>query len=114
MRAFDLLAKAELDIRNASQPRYHFEMALLRWMHLRKLVPLSELMEQMGGSGGARLQSPALSAPAAAPRGTAPRTLAPRTVAPSQSAPSHPRTPAPSHPPFLPFLPPPLRLPEGS
>jgi len=99
MRAFDLLAKAELDIRTASQPRYHFEMALLRWMHLRKLVPLSELMEQMGGSGGARLQSPALSAPAAAPRGAVSRTLAPRTVAPSQPgpvAPSHSRTLAPS------------------
>src|SRR5688572_28302643 len=80
MRAFDLLAAAELDIRNASQPRYHFEMALLRWMHLRKLVPLSELMEQMGGSGGARLQSPALP-PTAAPRGAASRTLAPRTLA---------------------------------
>ncbi len=107
MRAFDLLAKAELDIRNASQPRYHFEMALLRWMHLRKLVPLSELMEQMGGSGGARLQSPTPNAPALAPRGTAPRTIAPRTVAPTQPrtldlsqsgtlAPSHPRTLAPS------------------
>ena len=99
MRAFDLLAKAELDIRNASQPRYHFEMALLRWMHLRKLVPLSELMEQMGGSGGARLQSPAPNAPALAPRGTAARTLAPRTVAGSQPgpvAPSNPRTVTPS------------------
>ena len=51
MRAFDLLAKAEQDIRNASQPRYHFEMVLLQWMHLRKLVPLTELMEQMGGAG---------------------------------------------------------------
>ena len=96
MRAFDLLAKAELDIRNASQPRYHFEMALLRWMHLRKLVPLSELMEQMGGSGGARLQSPALSAPAAAPRGTASRTLAPSHPRPVAPAPSHARTLAPS------------------
>jgi DNA polymerase-3 subunit gamma/tau len=109
MRAFDLLAKAELDIRNASQPRYHFEMALLRWMHLRKLVPLSELMEHMGGSGGARLQSPAPggSAPAArgtaqgsiAPRPAAPRTVAPRTVAsphPAPSVPSHPHTLAPS------------------
>jgi DNA polymerase III subunit gamma/tau len=48
MRAFDLLAKAEQDIRNASQPRYHFEMVLLRWMHLRKLVPLTELMESLG------------------------------------------------------------------
>ena len=30
MRAFDLLANAEQDIRNASQPRYHFEMVLLQ------------------------------------------------------------------------------------
>ena len=51
MRAFDLLAKAEQDIRNASHPRYHFEMVLLRWMHLRKLVPLAELLEQLGGGG---------------------------------------------------------------
>jgi DNA polymerase-3 subunit gamma/tau len=59
MRAFDLLAKAETDIRAASQPRYHFEMALLRWMHLRKLVPLTELIEQIGGGGGSRpVQSP--------------------------------------------------------
>jgi DNA polymerase-3 subunit gamma/tau len=57
MRAFDLLAKAEQDIRNASQPRYHFEMVLLRWMHLRKLVPLTELMEQMG-AGAFKSQIP--------------------------------------------------------
>ena len=58
MRAFDLLAKAELDIRNASQPRYHFEMVLLRWMHLRKLVPLTELMEQMSAGVGFKTQNP--------------------------------------------------------
>jgi DNA polymerase III gamma/tau subunit len=50
MRAFDLLAKAETDIRTASHPRYHFEMMLLRWMHLRKLVPLVDLMEQLGAT----------------------------------------------------------------
>ena len=44
MRAFDLLAAAEQEIRNASQPRFHFEMVLLKWMHLRKLVPLTELL----------------------------------------------------------------------
>jgi DNA polymerase-3 subunit gamma/tau len=59
MRAFDLLAKAETDIRAAAHPRYHFEMALLRWMHLRKLVPLTDLMEQLGGAGGGRLSAPA-------------------------------------------------------
>ena len=50
MRAFDLLAKAEQDIRTASHPRYHIEMLLMRWMHLRKLVPLMELLEGGGGS----------------------------------------------------------------
>jgi len=63
MRAFDVLAKAETDIRTAAHPRYHFEMALLRWMHVRKLVPLTELLEQMAGGG-----APRGAAPAAAPR----------------------------------------------
>ena len=44
MRAFDLLSNAEQEIRTASHPRYYFEMLLLRWMHLRKLVPLADLM----------------------------------------------------------------------
>jgi DNA polymerase-3 subunit gamma/tau len=54
MRAFELLAKAEQDIRTASHPRYHIEMLLLRWMHLRKLVPLMDLLEGGGGSAPAR------------------------------------------------------------
>jgi len=44
LRAFDLLTKAEQEIRVSDQPRYNMEMALLRLMHLRKLVPLSELL----------------------------------------------------------------------
>jgi DNA polymerase-3 subunit gamma/tau len=44
LRAFDVLSKAEFEIRGASQPRYHLEMALLRWIHMRKLVPLTELL----------------------------------------------------------------------
>ena len=55
MRAFDILAKAEQDIRTASHPRYYVEMLLLRWMHLRKLVPLMELLE--GGGGGTPARS---------------------------------------------------------
>ena len=45
LRGFDVLAKAEFEIRGATQPRYHFEVAMLRWMHLRKLVPLAELLD---------------------------------------------------------------------
>ena len=56
MRGFDVIARAEFEIRGSMQPRYHLEMALLRWMHLRKLVPLDELLQGGGGilpsSGG--------------------------------------------------------------
>ena len=48
LRGFDVLSRAEFDIRGAAQPRYHFEMAMLRWIHLRGLVPLAELL---GGAG---------------------------------------------------------------
>lgn len=47
MRAFDVLTKADYDIRGAAQPRYHLEMALVRWIHLRKLVPLADLIQQL-------------------------------------------------------------------
>ncbi len=45
MRSFDLLTKAEADIRGSAYPRYHLEMAILRWIHLRKLVPISDLIQ---------------------------------------------------------------------
>jgi DNA polymerase III subunit gamma/tau len=64
MRAFDLLSTAEQEIRNVSHPRYYFEMILLRWMHLRKLVPLSDLIEQMGSGAGIKSVPRTLNAPA--------------------------------------------------
>jgi DNA polymerase III subunit gamma/tau len=88
MRAFDLLSKAEVEVRGAAQPRYYFEMTLLRWMHLRKLVPLADLLDQMGGtlprpSGSVRPVTPA-PAPARQP---APRTpVAPKPVEPPKKA----------------------------
>ncbi len=51
LRAFDLLTRAEADIRGAAQPRYHLEMALLRWMHLRKLVPIEDLIAGLPVTG---------------------------------------------------------------
>jgi DNA polymerase-3 subunit gamma/tau len=66
LRAFDLLARAEVDIKAAAQPRYHLEMVLLRWIYLRKLVPIEELIAGAASASGA---SPAArpSAPAAKP-----------------------------------------------
>ena len=51
MRAFDVLTKAEFDIKSAAQPRYHLEMALLRWIHLGKLTPLVDLIGQIQNGG---------------------------------------------------------------
>jgi DNA polymerase III subunit gamma/tau len=67
LRAFDVLAKAEADIRFATQPRHHVEMALLRWMHLGQLQPLTELIAALGGGGAAGGGSPKLPRPAAPP-----------------------------------------------
>jgi DNA polymerase-3 subunit gamma/tau len=102
MRAFDLLAKTEQDIRLAAHPRYHFEMAMLKWMHLRRLVPLADLLEQMGSAprGAASLQPPARAAsplppraPASPQRAVSSKEPAPRAAAPSRAAPA-PATPA--------------------
>ena len=74
MRAFEVLTKAEVDIRASMQPRYHLEMALLRWIHLRKLVPLSNLIH------GLEAQAP--SASRAAPQVARPAAAEPRLSAP--------------------------------
>ena len=57
MRAFDLLSNAEQEIRTASHPRYQFEMMLLKWMHTRKLVSLTDLLAS-GGSAVSKPQIP--------------------------------------------------------
>jgi DNA polymerase-3 subunit gamma/tau len=79
MRAFDVLTKAEYDIRGAAYPRYHLEMALLRWIHLRKLVPISELIQSAERGGPARAPRAA-----AAPRPAA--SAAPTARQPSTAA----------------------------
>ena len=77
LRAFDLLSRGEYEIRNAAHPRYYFEMLLLRWMHVRKLVPLAELF---GGSSGSL--PPASSASTGSTSGGG-KALTPRRAAPA-------------------------------
>src|SRR5258705_2315991 len=67
LRAFDLLTKTEADIRGAAQPRYHLEMALLKWIYLRKLVPIEDLIT--GAASGKAAASP----PSAQARSESPR-----------------------------------------
>ena len=104
MRAFDVLSQAEVDIRGAAQPRHHFEMALLKWMHLRRLVPLTELL----AAGAARSEPSTRPAPAAA----APAAQPPRPPARPRQAAAAPRSappPARPAPPPAKSAPPPAR-----
>ncbi len=76
MRAFEVLTKAEYEIRGSAQPRYHLEMALLRWIHLRKLVPISDLIAgvEKGGGGAPARRAAATLTPPEPPRPAAVRT----------------------------------------
>jgi DNA polymerase-3 subunit gamma/tau len=98
MRAFDLLSKAEQEIRAASHPRYYFEMALLRWMHLRKLVSLVDLLE---GSGSAPAPvrakiTPVANKPAPAAIKSAPTSASGLAPTASRLAPKASSNPAPT------------------
>ncbi len=75
LRAFDALTRTEQEVRVSDQPRYNLEMGLLRLMHLRKLVPLGELLGL--AEKGAPRPGLAPRAPLAAP---APRSAAPVPV----------------------------------
>jgi DNA polymerase III subunit gamma/tau len=77
MRAFDVLTKADYDIRGSTQPRYHLELALLRWVHLRRLVPLTDIIQGLDKGGAA---VPRTGTPAPAPARPASAPIAPKPV----------------------------------
>ena len=93
MRAFDVLAKAEFEIRGTAQPRYHFEIAVLKWIHLRKLVPLTALIEGVPATAPANAQGRGARVAQSAPQRPAPSTPSPS--APSKKASAAPPTEAP-------------------
>lgn len=97
MRAFDVVARAEREIHNAAQPRYHLEMALLRWMHLRKLVPLTELLEGMTGQAATRGVTRSAPSGPTSPVASASRTKQTKTARNSTTSKqvSRPNTPLP-------------------
>jgi DNA polymerase III subunit gamma/tau len=88
LRAFDLLARAEQEIKVAAQPRYSFEMALLRWIHLRKLVPIEDLIAGQAPAGR----------PASPPAGASPARSTPLAAA-KPSPPVSKQATAPATPP---------------
>jgi hypothetical protein len=89
-----------MDIRGAAQPRYHLEIALLRWIHLRKLVAIEDLVAgAASGSPRAALATSRSAEPAVQPaaRPAVPKfTPAAASASTSASAPKRPESPSPS------------------
>ena len=94
LRAFDLLTKAENDIRGAAQPRYHLEIALLRWIYLRKLMPIEELIAGVPPSGGGAPSSRAAT-PSRPPAASAPPKFVSPSAVPRSPIADSPRSPIP-------------------
>ena len=105
MRAFDVLAKAEVEVRSSAQPRYHLEMAVLKWIHLGKLVPLTALLEGVPAQVPAK--SPTRRAQPVAPSSQRPAAPASRRHSPSKTVSAAPRAAAPAPPPASPAEQPP-------
>jgi DNA polymerase-3 subunit gamma/tau len=93
LRSFDVLTRAESEVRAAAEPRYNFEMALLRWIHLRQLTPLADLIDRLENgaplSGGSGPRSPGGPPPAARPAPSSSASVARKlSLAPVRSAPA--------------------------
>ncbi len=79
LRIFDVLTRAEADLRWAQDPRVTLELALLKMVQMRRLMPFAELVE--------RVERLAADTPAPAPSGRAGSAL---PLAPSAARPSPP------------------------
>jgi DNA polymerase-3 subunit gamma/tau len=93
LRTFD-----ELGYRQ--EQRFHFELGLLKLVHLRRLLPIEEALSQFGGA-------PRTSSGASAPRAVPAAAASPRPAAPAPSA-------AAPRPAFSPFEQDKRRRPEAS
>jgi len=103
LRSFDVLTRAESEVRAAAEPRYNFEMALLRWIHLRKLTPLADLIDRLE-SGAALSPGPRSSGGSGPPSAPAPRPAPPSSASVARKLSSAPARPAaaPGPPPARP------------
>ncbi len=99
LRTFDGFTRAEYDVRQSDYPRFQLEMALLRLMHLRKLLPLAELLEGAGARGlaasAARPAAPTPPRSAPAPPLAASRPTMPPAPPRQAPAPAARQAPAP-------------------
>ncbi|HET9370341.1 MAG TPA: hypothetical protein VFO19_08835, partial [Vicinamibacterales bacterium] len=92
------------EIRSSSQPRHAFEMALVKWIHLRQLTPIADVIASLGGEGRpmprpAAPPAPLRPAPTPMARSTAAAPPAGRPASPAPPTPAagpRPSAPAPA------------------
>jgi DNA polymerase-3 subunit gamma/tau len=95
-RFFNILLRAESEMRYALAPRFHLELALMKMVHARRLVSLEALLSGLGGGALPGKPAPALRpAPASPVRNAA---EPPRPVRPAsfERPPAEHRPPAPA------------------
>jgi DNA polymerase III gamma/tau subunit len=110
LRICDLLARAEIDLRNSLDPRVALELTLLKAAQLRRLLPFSDLVARVEAlaagrpdprtlSRSTRQESPPRQPPAApvSPSVVALRGATGLSFAPDADAPSLSSSPAPAH-----------------
>jgi len=100
LRIFEVLAKAETDLRLAQDPRVTLEMALLKIVQMQRLLPFAELVarvERLAGGVSAPAPAPAPRVPeiAAAPRPVARVEPTPVPAPVPTPKPAEARTPPP-------------------
>jgi len=101
LRIFEVLAKAETDLRLAQDPRVTLEMALLKIVQMQRLLPFADLVSRVERLAGG------VSAPAPAPAPRAPEiAAAPRPVARVEPTPVP--APVPTPKPAEARMPPPI------
>ena len=90
LRAIDVLTKAETDLRWAQDPRVTLELALLKLVQMRRLMPFAELVARVErmGTGAPAPASRAVAAPAAAPERKPAAKAEPAPAAASSEAPA--------------------------
>ncbi|HEY6554274.1 MAG TPA: hypothetical protein VI669_13035, partial [Vicinamibacteria bacterium] len=99
LRILDLLTKADEELRKAQDPRVTLELALLKMVQMRRLLPFAELVDRVERLAAGNPAPPRASLPSMAPKALAPAPVSrPPVSAPPVPAPAAAKTtsPAPS------------------
>jgi DNA polymerase-3 subunit gamma/tau len=94
LRIFEVLTKAETDLRLAQDPRVTLELALLKMVQMRRLAPFAELVAKVERLASGVIEPPAAPARSSAPTASRPSAAAQDAPAPRATAPAAPAPPA--------------------